>query len=411
MLEKDGREKNSVSITTQETELVKGIALAQHTLGEAQLDGWLIHDYRHNNSPANHFLGIPRKAHLTRRLFYWIPVNGQPVLIASHLDAHELAFLPGERHLYTGWRELQQALKLILSGRQQIAMEYSPQGTLPALSIVDAGIVEFVRGMGVEVVSSGELLATVTPPQTDLLQATHRRACGQAVEVLDAVWDWICQHVHSEEGPTEWEVQEFILDEFASRKLITEGRPICAVNLHAANPHHTSLREGKRMRPRDWVLLDLWCREEEGIYADLTQVGVLAPAPTERQGHLFDLVREARDAALGLIEKRFSNGIRVEGWEVDAACRAIFRRAGLEEQFIHRTGHDISQQPHGSGTHLDDFESHDTRPLRLGSCFSVEPGLYFPGEFGIRLECDVLILPDGTVEVTGSPQRSIRVLK
>ena len=93
----------------------------------------------------------------------------------------------------------------------------------------------------------------------------------------------------------------------------------------------------------------------------------------------------------------------IAGWQADEAARAVIRNAGFAANFTHRTGHNIATELHGNGAHLDNLETHDERLILPYTCFSVEPGLYFPGEFGIRNEVNMITYP-GKAIVTGPMQ-------
>jgi len=117
-------------------------------------------------------------------------------------------------------------------------------------------------------------------------------------------------------------------------------------------------------------------------------------------------VRDARDAAVNAVKQAFDAGTPIAGWQADDASRGVIARAGLADWFTHRTGHNIGPVLHGNGANLDNLETHDERLILPKTCFSVEPGLYFPGEFGVRSEVDMIALP-GKAEVTGRIQTEL----
>jgi Xaa-Pro aminopeptidase len=118
-------------------------------------------------------------------------------------------------------------------------------------------------------------------------------------------------------------------------------------------------------------------------------------------------VRDARDAAIATIRNAAEAGRPIAGFEGDRAARAVIERAGLGPWFVHRTGHSIDRDLHGSGPHLDDYETHDDRRLGPGIGFSVEPGVYLPGEFGVRSEVNMYWGPEGPVVTPRDPQREL----
>ena len=208
-------------------------------------------------------------------------------------------------------------------------------------------------------------------------------------------------------------MQQKIVQDFKDRKMITDHNPIVATNAHSADPHYEALKgKSSEIKMGDFILLDQWAKEstEDAIFADITRVGVAGPKPTEKQKEIFEVVRKAQKEADELVKSRFEKKERVEGREVDDAARSVIEQAGYGKYFTHRTGHSIERALHGSGAHIDNLEINDVRPLIPRSCFSIEPGIYLPGEFGVRLEYDVLILPDGSVKITGGEQDEITCL-
>ena len=372
----------------------------QKQLQEQKIDGWLVYDFHKINPLAWDFLKIPDGEHITRRFFYWIPAEGEPVKILHAIETHLLSHLPGKTRSYVRFEELGAALNEILDGAQNIAMEYSSENRLPYVSRVDAGTVEMVENCGVSVVSSAPLLQVFTSTLTDEQMESQRQASKMAETIAAATWDTI------REGISEYDVQQFILGEIAKCGGETDWEPICAFGAHSANPHYSPSKESSaHLKKGDIVLIDFGFKlGPHAIYTDITRMGVLGP-PTERQKEVFSIVRHAQKEALALIKKG-----SVKGFEVDALARKIITEAGFGSYFIHRLGHNITWEPHGSGAHLDSYETHDDRPLIKRTCFSIEPGIYLPGEFGVRLEHDVIINERGEVEVTGGFQDEIHLI-
>lgn len=376
----------------------------QDQLAELQLDGWLLYDFRRSNELACQLLEIPADRLLTRRFFYWIPAVGEPVKLVHAIEDQTLNHLPGQTVRIHTWQELEGGLADILKGTKRVAMEYS---SLPAISRVDGGTVDLVRRFGVVVESSAALL-------TSVWDEAQWRSHLAAAEALDAIaqetWDWIARALNVGKWPTEYEVQQFILERFAFHQCVSDDPPICAVNAHSADPHYTPSKNGSTpIQKGDFILIDLWCRKkgEETVYADITRVAVAAPQPTEEQQQIFSIVRRAQQAATDLVRERFARRQPLRGFEVDRAARSEIVKAGYGDFFIHRTGHNIDRRDHGPGTHMDDYETHDDRLVLPSTCFSIEPGIYLPGKFGVRLEYDVFIHPDGRVQVTGGEQNQI----
>jgi Xaa-Pro dipeptidase len=385
----------------------------QKALSQEGIEGWLLYDFRRNNDLACNFLEIPHHQLLTRRFFYWIPQQGAPIKIVHAIEQKVLAHLPGEERVYQGWRELEASLADVLKGAKRVAMEYSPRNAIPYVSKVDGGTIDLIREFGITVVSSANLLqqysSVLTPDQVE----THLAAARVLDQIVSDGWAWIRDALQQNRGITERSVQEFLLQQIALHRCVTSDPPICAVNAHSADPHYTpTKKEETPIRWGDWILLDLWCKQERphAVYGDITRVAVAAAAPTQEQQKIFAIVKAARDAGTDLVKERFARGEPVMGCEVDQCCRSIIQEAGYGSYFIHRTGHNIGEQDHGSGAHLDHLETEDSRLLLPGTCFSIEPGIYLPGNFGVRLEYDLYVSPSGHVQVTGGIQDAITCL-
>lgn len=389
------------------------IGRIQQALREQQLDGWLLYDFRRSNDLACHFLEISSSTLLTRRLCYWIPQSGEPIKIVSSIEPYHLDHLPGKKLLYSSWQEFEEVVNLVVSGRHRIAMEYSPRNAIPYVSKVDGGTLDIVRSLGVDVISSADLLqlfkGILTPEQVE----SHFKA-AEALDCIAAqTWAHIRSCLNKGYPLTEYDVQQWILAQMKSLEMVTEGDPICAVNAHSADPHYIPTQtKAQIIQQGDFILIDLWCKQskEQSIYADITRVGVANKQPSEKQEKIFQIVRQAQQAATDLVEQRFAQNISVEGWEVDQIAREVITKAGYGKFFNHRTGHNIDTRDHGAGTHLDNLETHDNRRLLPGTCFSIEPGIYLPGEFGVRLEYDIYVHQNGKIQVTGGIQSALVTL-
>jgi len=380
-------------------------------LTEAALDGWLFYDFRLSDPLAYRILGIPEKGITSRRWFFFIPAAGEPCAIVSAVEAHRLDAIDSARRIvYRSEREMIAALRVILEGRRRIAMNYSPECAIPYVSRVDAGTVELVRSLGVEVVTAADLIqrfeAVLTPAQL----AGHRRAAAGLREIVNETFAEISRRVRGHLACTEYTVQKFVLGRIAAHNLHTDEAPIVAVNANAANPHFSPAEEKDTpIRRGDLVLLDLFAKErdEDSIYGDLTWMGSVGDRVADDHARIFRIVAEARDAAVALIQSRVGEGRPVNGEEADRAAREVIEAAGFGGEFVHRTGHSIGREVHGTGCNLDSLETRDHRMLIDRTCFSVEPGIYLAGKFGVRSELDMTI-EGGRAEISGGlPQRDI----
>lgn len=391
----------------------KKILEAQKYLKQIEADGWLLYDFHKNNPLAHRFLEMPQKSLSTRRFFYWIPAVGDPVKIVHAIESHALDSWPGKKKIFLSWQSLEKTLADTLHGVKRAAMEYSPKNAIPYVSHVDAGTVDLIRSFGIEVVSSASFLPHFTATLSCQQGEGHIRAGKALNRIVNETWNWIVELMKKGEVFSEYDVQQKILQDFKKNKLVTDNPPIVAVNAHSADPHYEPKKESSGLvKKGDFILIDLWAKEEgeNTVFADITRVAVAANRASDRQNEIFDIVRKAQAAAIELTKSRFLEAKRVEGWEIDDAARKIIQDAGYAEFFLHRTGHSIETSLHGSGANIDNLEMHDVRPILPNTCFSIEPGIYLPDEFGVRLESDVYIHGDGTVEVTGGEENMLRTL-
>lgn len=389
------------------------ISLIQGRLKEHALDGWLLYDHHGSNRFVRELLALPPTLILSRRFFYWIPQHGIPIKILHEIEAESLDDLPGEKRCYLSWNELHQQLTSLLQSAQRIAMEYSPRNQNPHVSMVDAGTIELVRESGVEVISSSDLLQYFTSVLSEEQIESHFIAAKVLEQTITRVWDLIADRIRSGKIITEYEVQKFILSEFTAHNCITENGPICATNGNSALPHYTATKEHTRSIARgDFILIDLWCKKDipHSVYADITRVAVASSEPTPMQEEIFTIVKKAQERAIAFLIERMEGNQKIHGYEVDEVCRQVIVDAGYGAYFTHRTGHNIDTEVHGAGAHFDNLEMREERILLPGTLYSIEPGIYLPGAFGIRLESNVLINHKYQLTVTGGKEEVIQCL-
>jgi Xaa-Pro aminopeptidase len=385
----------------------------QAALAEQELDGWLLYDFHGQNPTAVNALGLAGHM-LTRRWFYLVPRTGEPVALVHAIEVGSFPKeIAGARRSYASLRSLRAELGALLGGlgpRARIAMEYFPEGAIPYLSRLDAGTLELIRTYGVEVVSSGELVQLFLCRWDAAQVESHRRALAGIDGAKDAAFARIGEAQRRGETILETDVQRFLMERFAADGLETDHPPIVAVNGHAGDPHYEpSERTPTPIRRGDLVLIDLWARGTgpRDVYADITWVGFCGDDPPAKLREIFEVTARARDAGLATVEGAFRDGKTLEGWQVDRAVRDVIAAAGYGDHFVHRTGHSIDTRVHGDGANLDDLETHDTRRLVPGLAFSIEPGIYLPGEgLGVRSEIDVFLAADGP-KVFGKIQREL----
>jgi Xaa-Pro aminopeptidase len=385
----------------------------RRALGPAGVDGWLLYDFRGSNPIARSLIGFDPKQIGTRRWFYWIPAQGEPVGIVHAIEREAVGKAPGQRLVYRSWRELETHLATCLTGARRVAMEYSPRAAIPYVSRVDAGTIEMVRACGPEVVSSADLVQQFEARWTTDQKALHDRAARDTLLAKDEAFALIRERLAAGLAVKESEVQAFISSRFDARGLTTDHPCIVAVNDHASDPHfETSAGPNDReIKKGDLVLIDLWSKvanDPRAVYYDATWMGYCGPSVPARMREVWEAVRGARDAAVDFVERSVAERRTIRGAEVDDVSRQHIEERGFGPYFLHRTGHSIGYEVHGNGANIDNLETRDERTLIPGTCFSIEPGVYLP-EFGVRSEIDMYI-GEAHAEVTGDIQRELLLL-
>jgi len=379
----------------------------QESLRDESVDGWLFYDHHHRDPIAYRVLKIAPKM-CTRRWYYLIPTEGEPAKLVHRIEKGNLAGLPGGEHEYSSWSEQREELKKILRGKKTVAMQYSPLNDIPYVGLVDAGTVELVRSFGVQVVSSADLVQLFEARWSAEALASHLEA-GKAVHaIVRSAFAMIAEAARAGRAMTEYDVQQEIVRLYGLYGLEADEAPIVAVNENTANPHYTPVPAASLpIRANDFVLLDVWAklREPESVYFDITWTGFVGEKVPHQYAEIFEIVREARDAAVSLVTQARREGRPLRGYQVDDAARGVITRQGYGEFFVHRTGHSIGEDVHGSGANMDNFETRDDRRIIPGTCFSVEPGIYLP-EFGVRSEVDVYV-EEHDARVTGEVQEAV----
>lgn len=372
----------------------------QKAIADAGLDGWLIFDFQGLNPVATGLLELHGMT--TRRYFVFIPSSGNPVAITHAIEQGPWENWPGswKKEQYSGWKPLENLLRTHLSGKK-IAMEYSPGDAIPYLDRIPAGVVEMVRSAGANVVSSADLVTQFYAVWTDAQLESHKRAAKVISKIAQDAIRLAGSRADSDPA-TEFEIQQWIMQRFADNNLNTIHEMIVAVGPNAANPHYepTALNSATIKRG-DILLIDLFAREADGIFADQTWMASLG-APSERDVKVWEAVSGARIAAENFLRSNVRAKKPISGGEVDDVSRKYIEERGFGKYFIHRTGHSIDARDlHGSGPHIDNFETREQRQLLPGVGFSIEPGVYIPGEVGMRSEVnayvgvnDVVITPD-----------------
>jgi len=375
----------------------------QNILGSMNIDGWLLYDFRGSNELALNILDIPPTSHLTRRFYYFIPRSGVPVKVVNGIEAGNLDHLPGDRKTYANHESLTSYLTDIVKGKK-IAMEYSYLNAIPYVSKVDAGTIEQIKSLGAEIVSSADLITLFDAVWSEAQFEENRPVADALTEIVYKAFGYIKKQLLDNKILTEHLVQQFIMNEFAERQYFTDHPPIIGVNENSANPHYSPTEDkSKKIHIGDFVLIDLWAKlnKDDAVWSDITWTGYVGEEIPEKYVKIFNIVADARDAAFNFIQSGLKSGRKVRGFEGDDAARNVIVNAGYGEYFIHRTGHSITTALHGTGAHLDNFETRDERLILPSTSFSIEPGIYLPGDFGVRSEIDCYVTKDNKLIATG----------
>jgi Xaa-Pro aminopeptidase len=386
------------------------IAAVQAALKADGLDGWLLYDFRGLNSIALDVTGVARQGgHLaTRRWYYLIPASGEPRGLVHAIEKNSLAHLPGSTTRYAGRTQLEEALRVLLTGVRRVAMEYSPGCAIPYISRVDAGTIELVRQAGPEVVSSGDLVQRFSTIWDADAIATHRQASDALYRVKDQAFAAVAWRLRDGVATTEYDIQQLMAGWFRDEGLVSDSDPNVSAAENSGNPHYLPTASAHRaIRPEEIVLLDLWGKLERpgAVFADITWVGYTGRRVPERYGQAFAAIAAGRDAAVSLVQQTLRAGRELRGFEVDRAASSVLRDAGYGDRILHRTGHSLGTSVHGNGVNIDDYETHDDRRLLPGTGFTIEPGVYFD-DFGVRTEINMIVAPHDAA-VTGPLQTEI----
>ena len=381
----------------------------QAAIAKFGFDGWLLYDFRGLNVLALRVLGISESDVQSRRFFYYIPADGTPQKLVHRIETAALDHLPGEKHVYLKWQELHERLAALVGSAGRIAMEYSPNNANPYVSRVDGGTVELIRSLGPEIGSSGNLIQFFEARWSDQQWELHLKADALNRPAFDMAWEMIADHVRAGKEIREMDVQNRVMQYYADHNMTTYHPPIVAVGPHSGDPHYAPAPgKDSPIQRGDFVLLDMWAKMDvpQGVYSDLTKVGFVGDSIPDEIKKVFDVVAGGRDAGIACVKDAFAHARPLHGWEVDQATRDVIDAAGMGHYFIHRTGHNIGQETHGNGAHMDNLETKEERLVMPRTCFSIEPGVYRE-DFGIRSEINVYVDADSKVHVTGGVQTEV----
>jgi Xaa-Pro dipeptidase len=389
------------------------VAEIQTALQKAKLDGWLFYDFRGSDILAPRILQTERLGG-SRRWYYYVPATGEPTKIVHAIEPGQIDKLPGKKLIYREWQLINSNLKQAFNGGTKptrtlrIAMQYSPNNDIPYISRVDAGTIEMVRSLGVDVVTSADLVQQFEAVWTDDQLAMHKEACIKLQKIIIEAFADIKRRMNENIPTTEIDVQQFMMKRFTESGM-QPSPMIVAVNANAASPHYFPTKDrNSPIKRGDLVLIDSVSKlsKPKAPAVDLTWVGYVGETVPAEYVKIWNIVRDARDAAFNFVKTSFQNGKVIKGADVDDVSRGVIKKAGYADQFLHRTGHSIGEEGHGNGANIDNLETRDTRTLIPRTAFSIEPGIYLEGKFGIRSEIDVYV-SDGDAIITAPHQTEI----
>ena len=377
----------------------------QEAIRAEGLDGWLFFDHHHRDPLAYRILGLSDSLHVTRRWYYFVPAEGEPRKLVHRIEAGHLGGLPGTKQAYSRWQEHRAGVAELLSGAKRIAMQYSPECAIFYVSLVDAGTLEIVRALNVEVVSSVDLVQHFEARWSAAQLESHLEAGRRVDRVRREAFEQIAAKLRLKERVGEYDIQQFIGERFTQEGLLFDSGAIVAVNENASNPHYSpDAQQNREIRKGDSVLIDMWAKlnQPDSTYYDITWMGFCGENPSSELQNIFGTLRDARDAGAARVKQAKAANEDLRGYHVDDAVRGHIEQMGFGEYFIHRTGHSIGTEVHGSGANMDNFELHDIRRVIPWTCFSIEPGIYMP-HVGMRSEVNVFV-EEASARVTGEAQ-------
>ena len=380
----------------------------QEQLREQRLDGWLFFDHHRRDPLAYRILGFDPQQHITRRWYYLIPAEGDPIGLVHRIESGMLSTLPGSRVQYSSWPEQVQGIQKLIGPRKKIAMQFSPLCAIPYVSLIDGGTIDLIRTTGVEVVTSAELVQYFEARLDQIGLDTHLAAGKSIDRIRGGAFRLIGDRLHLGQIVTEYEVQQYVREQFTQCNLITDSGPIVGAGRNAGDPHYEpTAGKSATITRESLVLIDMWAKLNQpgAAFYDITWTGYCGGRAPERVQNVFEVVTRARDAAIDKVQQGVRQRADLRGFEVDDAARSVIFAAGFGDQFTHRTGHSIGIEIHGNGANMDNLETHDERRIIPWTCFSIEPGVYLD-DFGIRSEINMFVLDDSAI-VTGEIQREL----
>ena len=378
-------------------------------------NAWILVDYENRNKTVISFLGNKM---LTRKIILVFPLLGRPYIITHSIDTVFLN-VPEitkdfDLKVYNTWQEMLEIEKKEFSSYKKVMMDISENGLLPRISLADYGSVEYIKSLGLDVISSGDILQQFNAVYSEYAYSLQLKACALALKIKDEAFQKIKENILNKGFADEYEIQQFICKRFHEEGMVYDDPAIVAKGKNASNPHYgPDENTSSKIEKDDVVLIDMWAKmnDPEGVYADITWMGYVGETVPEEIENRFQVLKTAIDKDIEFLEENLPIR-RVEGYEVDDIGRGYISEKGYGQYFTHRTGHSIAVDvsPHGPGVNIDNYESHDTREIVDGVTFSLEPGIYAP-DYGMRSETGIYIKDRKPIAVGGRQEHVIAILK
>lgn len=224
-------------------------------------------------------------------------------------------------------------------------------------------------------------------------EARELELMRRAAKIADA--SWAAGLAALKAGATEAQVGDALTEEMRRRG----GKPafcIIAAGANGAEPHHLS--DDTVIQAGDVVVMDFGCTVD-GYYSDITRMAAVGHASEEAK-KVYQIVLASHNAGRAAIRP----GVPAES--IDAAARRVIEEAGYGELFMHRLGHGIGMRGHED----PNMVAGNSHQLEIGNCFSIEPGIYLPGKFGVRIENIVTVTADGHESFNEEPSTTLTVV-
>ena len=389
-----------------QTDQEKRIAEIQAALKQQGVAGWLFYDFRGSDILIPRILKTERLGG-SRRWFYYVPATGEPIKVVHAIEPDQIDILPGKKLIYREWSLLKSQVGAAVGGKgKRIVMQYSPNNDVPYISRVDAGTIEMVRSLGINIETSADLVQQFEAVWTDEQLQMHTEAATKMQKVILEAFAEIKRRINADIPTTENDVQQFMMKRYEEEGM-NRSPMIVAVNANAASPHYfPRTGQGSPIKRGDLVLIDTVTKvkKPKAPAADLTWMGYVGDKVPDEYAKVWNIVFDAQQSALKAIREAFKAGKSITGAQADDVSRGVISNAGYADEFLHRTGHSIGEEGHGNGANIDNLETRDSRRLIPRTAFSIEPGIYLAGKFGVRSEIDVYLT--GTDAIITAPHQT-----